>query len=122
VLVIFVALLATLHNKSSNGPSLTRSCTTPAIALGSTTTGTGRNIGYTITGPATGTYVITVDADTATAHGRTADVTPSGAIAVAIHQGLDSCAAGGTLPDLASGPHQVELFRDGAIVAKAALR
>jgi hypothetical protein len=116
------ALLVALHKSSTSGPPLTTSCTTPAIALNSATTGDGTSLAYSITGPKTGTYVIAVDATTVTIKGSAAEVTPSGGAAVAIHQGLGSCTAHGNLPDLPSGAHEVELFRDGSVVAKAALR
>ena len=41
--------------------------------------------------------------------------------AVAVHQGLGSCKAHGSLPTLPSGSHQVDLFRDGMLAARAAL-
>ncbi len=117
-----VVLLFALHNNTTSGPALPTSCTTPAVALSSTSTGDGSGIEYTITGPKTGTYVVAVDAATVTIKGSAADVTPGRAVAVSIHSGLGSCAAHGTLPDLTSGAHEVELFRNGAVVAEAALR
>jgi hypothetical protein len=121
VLGALLTLLLALHKSTTTGPSLTKSCTTPAIALSSSSTGDGTGIEYSITGPKTGTYVIAVDAATVAVHASTADVTPGNAVAVAIHNGLGSCTAHGTLPDLTSGTHDVELFRDGSVVAKAAL-
>ncbi len=121
-LAALVVLLVALHNNTTSGPALPTSCTTPAVALSSTTTGDGTGIEYTVTGPKAGTYVIAVDAATVSVKGSTADVTPSSAIAVSIHNGLSSCTAHGTLPDLTSGAHEVELFRDGSVVAKSALR
>jgi hypothetical protein len=120
-LVVLLILVIALHTTPSKGPPLATSCTTPAIALGSATTGSGRGIGYAITGPKVGTYLITVDASAATVHGDSATVTPHGAIAIALHDGLKTCAAHGILPALGSGAHQVQLFRDGTIVAKADL-
>ncbi|HEX4428237.1 MAG TPA: hypothetical protein VHZ96_03095 [Frankiaceae bacterium] len=124
VLVAFGALftlLFALHSSTTTGPPLAKSCTTPAIALSATSTGDGTGIDYSITGPTSGTYVIAVDAATVAVKGSAADVTPRNAVAVSIHQGLSSCAAHGTLPDLTSGAHEVELFRDGTVAAKAAL-
>jgi hypothetical protein len=117
-----LTLLLALHKSTATGPPLTKSCTTPAIALSAPATGDGTGIEYSITGPKTGRYVIAVDAATVAVHGSAADVTPGKAVAVAIHSGLGSCSAHGTLPDLTSGTHDVELFRDGTVVAKAALR
>ncbi len=119
-MVVVVVLVLALH-QSSSGPPLATNCTTPAIALSSSSTGTGQGIDYAITGPQTGTYVIAVDANSAAVHGRDVTVTPHGAFAVAIHAGLGSCKAHGTLPALAAGSHQVVLFRDGVLAAKAAL-
>jgi hypothetical protein len=119
---LVVLLLALHHDNPTSGPALPTSCTTPAVALSRTTTGDGTGIEYTVTGPKTGTYVIAVDAATVTVKGSSADLTPSNAVAVSIHNGLGSCTAHGTLPDLTSGAHDVELFRDGTVVAKAALR
>jgi hypothetical protein len=117
-----LALLVALNKNTAHGPPLATNCRTPAIALSSTTTGDGTDITYSITGPRTGTYLVAVDAATATVRGAGADVTPAKAIAVAIHRGLGSCKGHGTLPSLAAGSHQVELFRDGTVVAKAQLR
>ncbi len=117
-----LTLLLALHTSTVTGPPLAKSCTTPAIALSSGSTGDGTGIDYSITGPKSGRYVIAVDAATVAVRGSTADVTPGNAVAVAIHAGLGSCTAHGTLPDLTSGSHEVELFRDGVVVARAALR
>jgi hypothetical protein len=117
-----LALLVALNKNTTHGPPLATNCRTPAIALSSPATGDGTDITYSITGPQAGTYLVAVDAATATVHGSGADVTPPKAIAVAIHRGLGSCKAHGTLPSLTEGSHQVELFRDGTVVAKAALR
>ena len=66
--------------------------------------------------------MVAVDAATVTVHGAGADVTPARAIAVAIHRGLGSCKAQRHAARPRRGPHEVELFRDGTVVAKAALR
>jgi hypothetical protein len=100
---------------------LTTSCTTPAIALSSTSTGGGNGISYSITGPASGTYVVAVDAAAVTVQGDGVVATPKGAFGASIHQGLNGCRATGTLPTLAIGPHSVVLFRDGQETARAAL-
>ncbi len=117
-----LTLLLALHTSTATGPPLAKSCTTPAIALSANSTGDGTGIDYSITGPKSGLYVITVDAATVAVHGSAADVTPGNAVAVAIHAGLAGCTAHGTLPALTSGSHEVELFRDGIVVARAALR
>ena len=118
---LLVVVLA-LHTPTTRGPALAKSCTRPAIALSASSTGDGTGIQYAITGPRTGTYVVAVDATTATVKGSSADVTPKNGFAVAIHDGLSSCTAHNTLPALTSGSHDVELFRDGTVVAKATLR
>ncbi len=120
VIVIALVLVLALHT-SSSGPPLATNCTTPAIALDSSSTGSGRSIEYAITGPRSGTYVIAVDATAVTVQGRNVTVSPHGGLAVAVHQGLSSCKAHGTLPALAEGSHQVELFRDGVLAAKVGL-
>jgi hypothetical protein len=123
VAVIVIALiLVVVLRQSSSGPPLPTNCSAPAIALGTSSTGSGRGIEYAITGPRTGTYVVAVDAASVVVQGRNVTVTPKAGFAVAIHEGLSSCKGHGTLPTLAAGPHQVELFRDGALAAKAALR
>ena len=111
-----------LRNDSSSGPALAKSCTTPAVALSSSSTGSGRGIDYAITGPASGEYVITVDATSVTVQGDKVTVSPQAGFAVAARRGLPKCGASGTLPKLSAGPHQVQLFRDGALAAKATLR
>jgi hypothetical protein len=122
VLGALLTLLLALHKSTTTGPPLARNCATPAIALSSSRAGDGTGIEYSITGPKAGVYVIAVDASSVTVKGSGADVTPANAVAVAIHNGLGSCTAQGTLPDLTSGAHDVELFRDGIVVAKATLR
>jgi hypothetical protein len=116
-----LALLIALHRPAAKGPPLAKSCTTPAIALGSVATSSGTGVSYAITGPSPGTYVVTADASSVRVRGDGADVTPAGAIAITIHQGLPGCAANGTLPTLPAGPHDVELFRNGRVVAHARL-
>jgi hypothetical protein len=121
VIVVVLVLALTLHG-SSSGPSLATSCTTPAVAVSSASTGTGRGIEYAITGPKTGTYVVAVDVSSVSVQGNNVGVTsPHAGFAVALHRGLPSCAADATLPALSPGSHEVELFRDGVVVAKAAL-
>jgi hypothetical protein len=115
-----LAVVLTLHSGRS-GPTLATSCTTPGIALSSVTTGGGNAISYAITGPAEGTYVVAVDATTVTVQGDGVIATPKGAFGASIHQGLKGCAANGTLPTLATGPHTVLLFRDGQEVSRASL-
>lgn len=111
----------TLHHSGRKGPALATSCTTPAIALGSAATGGGNGISYAITGPVDGTYIVAVDATTVTVQGDGVVATPKGAFGASIHQGLKGCAANGTLPTLAAGPHTVLLFKDGQEVARASL-
>lgn len=111
----------TLHHSGRKGPALATSCTTPAIALSSAATGGGNGISYAITGPADGTYIVAVDATTVTVRGDGVVATPKGAFGASIHQGLKGCAANGTLPTLAAGPHTVLLFKDGQEVARASL-
>lgn len=124
ILLVCAAVLGvalTLRHSGRSGPALTTSCTTPAIALSSTSTGGGNGVSYSITGPSNGTYVVAVDAATVTVRGDGVVATPKGAFGASIHQGLKGCAASGTLPTLATGPHTVLLFRDGQEVARAAL-
>ncbi len=113
-----LTLLVTLNQPVAKPLGLAKSCTTPAVALSSVTTGAGSSVRYAVTGPAAGTYIITVDAKTARVQGDGAVVTPTGAVAVAVHQGLKGCLAGGTVPSTVSTDAQeVELFRDGRQVA-----
>jgi hypothetical protein len=121
VVLVAVILVVALRHDSPAGPAIAKSCTTPAVALSSSSTGNGRGIDYAITGPATGLYVVTVDATSVSTQGDNVTVGPRGAIAIAEHRGLPKCGASGTLPTLAEGPHQVELFRDGTLAAKVAL-
>lgn len=122
MIFLAVVLVIALRHNSPSGPAIAKSCTTPAVALSSSSTGSGRGIDYAITGPTAGQYVITVDATSVSVRGENVSVSPRGAIAIAVHQGLPKCGASGTLPTLPDGPHQVELFRDGTLAAKAELR
>jgi hypothetical protein len=115
VIVGFVVLLA-VTRPSLKGPPLATSCRTPAIALGKPAP--NGSVPYSITGPAAGTYVVAVDAETVHVQGDSAVVTPAAAHAVAIRRGLSRCAAHGTAPRLPAGGHAVELFRDGVRVAE----
>ena len=65
-----------LNKNTTHGPPLATNCRTPAIALSAASTGDGTDIEYSITGPQTGTYLLAVDAATATVRGAGADVTP----------------------------------------------
>jgi hypothetical protein len=121
VLGVGLTLLVALHRPAAKGPAVATSCTIPAIVLGPVGTGSRDSISYAITGPSTGTYVVAVDASSVRVRGDGADVTPAGAIAITIHQGLSGCAANGTLPTLQAGAHDLELFRDGRVVAHARL-
>jgi len=116
-----LSLLVALNRPATKGPALAKSCNTPAVALESVTTGGGSSLRYAITGPSTGTYILTVDAKTARVQGDGAAVTPARAIAVAVRGDLKGCTADGTLPTLPAGAREVELFRDGHRVASARL-
>jgi hypothetical protein len=123
VVIVVVLVIALVLHGSSSGPSLATSCATPAVALSSSSTGTGRGIEYAITGPKTGTYVVAVDVTSVSVHGDNVGVTsPRRGFAVALYHGLPGCTARATLPGLSAGSHQVELFHDGVVVAKTALR
>ncbi len=120
VVVAAVIAIVSLRHEPSRAPELLRSCTTPAIAV-SEPAGGGPVGQFAITGPAAGTYVVAVDAKTVTVHGDSADATPAGAVAVAIRRGLSGCASSGPLPDVSPGAHEVQLFRDGDLVAQTRL-
>jgi hypothetical protein len=102
--VAVILVLLFVSPGSQRHPALARSCTTPAIALTASTTGAGHDIGWAITGPDAGTYVVRVDSRT-----------------IATVAGLHDCRADGTLPPLATGSHRVQLLRDGQPVAAADL-
>lgn len=112
-------LVLALDSPASKGPPLATSCESPAIALGKPAA--GGTVPYSITGPATGAYVVAVDAVTARVQGNGAVVTPKQAVAVAIHRGLHGCAAHGTAPPPPPGSQEMELFRDGVRVAQQKL-
>jgi hypothetical protein len=118
VIVGFIVLLA-VTRPAVKGPTLATNCRTPAMAVGKP----ARNgsLPYSITGPAAGTYVVAVDAETVRVEGDSAVATPAAARAVAIHRGLSRCAAHGIAPALPPGGHAVELFRDGVRVAEVHL-
>jgi hypothetical protein len=103
VLALILLLIFVSPGSGSKAP-LTRSCVTPAIALSTSSTGAGRGIGWAVTGPDAGTYVITVGSRTIASLPR-----------------LPGCRADGTLPPLTRGEHRVELLRNGQRVAVAQL-
>ena len=101
----------------NSSPALATSCTTPAVAVGDVNG--SRDLRYSITGPAEGTYVVTIDAATARVHGDSVDLTPSGATAVAIKKGLTGCTGNGALPSDVGSGHELVIFRDGKLAARA---
>ncbi len=118
--IVLGGVLIAVPRPDTNAPALTTSCTNPAAAVKAL----GDNndtVTYAVTGPADGTYVVTIDAKTAVARGSGADVTPSGAIAVSVRKGLKSCKTTGTLPPLPNGPHELVVFRDATVVARAGI-
>jgi hypothetical protein len=101
----------------NNSPPLATSCTTPAVAIGAQHN--SDNLRYSITGPAAGTYVVAIDAATARVRGDGVDLTPAGATAIAIKQNLKDCKGNGALPSAGVAGHELAIFRDGKIVARA---
>jgi hypothetical protein len=102
---------------SSSSPPLATSCVTPAARVGDVNGSSA--LRYSITGPAAGTYVVTLDAATVRVHGDSVDLTPGGATAVAIKKGLKDCKGDGALPSGEGGGHDLVLFRDGKLIARA---
>jgi hypothetical protein len=101
----------------TDSPPLATSCTTPAVAVGSVNN--SNNLRYSITGPAAATYVVTIDAATARIKGDGVDLTPPSATAVAIKENLKNCKGNGALPSAEGSGHELVIFRDGKVVARA---
>ncbi len=114
-------LVVALNRDKPDGPALATSCTTPAVAVKNVATSGGSDFRYAITGPDAGVYVVAVDAKSARVKGDGVNVTPTGAVAVAISKGLPKCRDAGTLPTLSDGRHEVQLFHDGLVVATTTL-
>jgi hypothetical protein len=57
-LIVIVAAVLIRSELNNRAPSLTKSCTTPAIALSSTSVRQGSTLRYTVTGPSTAHVVI----------------------------------------------------------------
>jgi hypothetical protein len=119
--IVLVLIISLTKQDAGKGPTLTTSCTTPAIALSTGSTGNGTNLEYAITGPASGTYVLAVDATSVLVEGKGITTSPQGSFGVSLRQGLKGCAAHSHLPNLPDGPHVLTLFRDGHAVALARL-
>jgi hypothetical protein len=116
--VVVASLVFALRGSSDNGsPPLATSCTTPAAVVGAVNGSS--SLRYSITGPAEGTYVVAIDAATARVHGDGVDLTPASATAVAIKKNLKDCKANGALPSAEGGAHELVIFRDGKVVARA---
>jgi hypothetical protein len=119
IVIVAAGFIISRGGTSSSSPALATSCTTPAVAAGDVN---GSNsLRYSITGPAAGTYVIAIDAATATVHGDGVDLTPKSSTAVAIKKGLKDCKGDGALPSTEGAGHQLVIFRDGKNVARTQL-
>jgi hypothetical protein len=116
IIVVVGGFAFTRGGTSASSPPLATSCITPAVAVG--TVNDSNSPRYSITGPADGTYVITIDAATAKVHGDGVDLTPAGATAVAIKKGLKDCKGDGALPSAEGSGHELVIFRDGILVAR----
>jgi hypothetical protein len=117
ILVVAGVVFALRGSSNDDSPPLATSCTTPAAVVGSVNGSS--SLRYSITGPAEGTYVVTIDAATARVHGDGVDVTPASATAVAIKENLKDCKGNGALPSAEGGSHELVVFRDGKVVARA---
>jgi hypothetical protein len=119
ILVVAAGFIFSRGGTSRSSPALATSCSTPSVAVGDVN---GSNaLRYSITGPAAGTYVVTIDAATAVVRGDSVDLTPKGATAVAIKKGLKDCKGDGALPSAEGAGHQLVIFLDGKSVARAKL-
>lgn len=120
ILAIAVVVVALVGGGSDeNSPPLATNCATPAVVVA--TVGNSSALRYSITGPAEGTYVITIDAATAKVHGDAVELTPASATAVAIKQNLKDCKGDGALPSNEGPGHKLVIFRDGKVVARATI-
>jgi hypothetical protein len=117
-IAVVAGLVVALRGSSEAGsPPLATSCTTPGAVVG--LVNGSSSLRYSVTGPAEGTYVVTIDAATARVHGDGVDLTPASATAVAIRKNLKDCKGNGALPSSEGGGHELVVFRDGNVVARA---
>ena len=117
IVIVVGGIVLSLDGTSSNSPRLATSCITPAAAVADVNGSSDPR--YSITGPASGTYLVTIDAVTAKVVGDGVDLTPKNATAVAIKKGLEGCKGDGALPSDVGPGHQLVIFRDGKPVARA---
>jgi hypothetical protein len=117
VVVVIGGVVLHFGHHGSSSPALAANCTTPAAAVGDENS----SLRYSITGPAQGTYVVTIDAATAVVNGNGVDLTPTSATAIAIKNGLKGCQGDGALPSGEGPGHQLVIFRDGRLVARATI-
>jgi hypothetical protein len=116
IIVVVAGFAFSRGGTSASSPPLATSCITPAVAVGNVNGSNSPR--YSVTGPADGTYVVTIDAATAKLHGDGVDLTPAGATAVAIKKGLKDCKGDGALPSAEGSGHELVIFRDGSPVAR----
>jgi hypothetical protein len=117
IVIVVGGIVFSFGGTSNSSPRLATSCTTPAAAVGDVNGSS--DLRYSITGPASGTYIVAIDAVAAKVVGDGVDLTPKSATAVAIKKGLKDCKGDGALPSDVGTGHQLVILRDGKLVARA---
>ena len=115
VVVAVIVVIAVFHGQADE--QLPVSCTTPALAVPSTSLIAGRPFVAAITGPASGAYVLALDATSVTVVGGQDVAEPADAVVLLHLATLPGCRQGGEVGLPASvrfGHHQLGLFRTGA--------
>jgi len=112
VLLVLVAVVAGYRaiNHSSGGPAITKSCTTPGLALAHGSVHRGDSVEWSGTGPESGTYVLVFDG-TPTQVDSNGNVTVSGGSRGRGPFTMDKCIARSSVKAPGSaGSHTLRLF------------
>jgi hypothetical protein len=118
--VLVVAVIIRNGVSGSKAPTLTPSCTTPAMALSATSTHQGANVHWSVTGPAGSHLVITIGVGRLVAGAKAGQLHPvpdaggsAGKTQIAVTPGVlpSSCAAHGEFSvGVPAGHYNVRLF------------
>ncbi|MGI8695343.1 MAG: hypothetical protein ACR2JQ_01615 [Mycobacteriales bacterium] len=111
IVIVVVVTIYRATTATSRGAPITRSCTTPAVVVGSTVTGPGDRIEWSGTGPLDD-YTLAVDGVAATGAGGAPVVHSSADGGFVLHFRMDGCLVHSQLTaPKQSGAHVVRLFR-----------
>lgn len=114
--LLVVVVFAIRGRSSTSGPALARSCAIPALAVAPAAVARNAVVRYTVAGPASGQYAVTVDATAVRrgADGKYTAVSPAAGrkVEAVAMSTIGGCRKSGAFPIvLDPGVHQVNLLR-----------